>query len=66
LWGLLKEKVYMNNPHPFEERKENIGHEIYTILVQQLCHVFRNTLSQYEACLEAEGHHFKTILYTVN
>jgi hypothetical protein len=62
LWGTLKEKVYVNNPHSLEELQENIRHEISTIPVQQIGRVSRNIFSRCEACLEAEGRHFETLL----
>jgi hypothetical protein len=33
LWGTLKEKVYVKNPHSLEELQENIKHEISAIPV---------------------------------
>jgi hypothetical protein len=62
LWGTLKENVYVNNPHSSEELQVNIRHEISAIPVQQLRRVSRNIFPQCEACLEAEGRHFETLL----
>jgi hypothetical protein len=62
LWGSLKGKVYVNNPHFLEKLQSNIRNEIFYIPVQHLRHVSRNIFSLCEACFEAEGHHFETLL----
>jgi hypothetical protein len=45
LWGMLKDKVYVNNPHSPRELKENIQQEISIITRQQLCYVYKNRRS---------------------
>jgi hypothetical protein len=59
---MLKEKVKMKNSHSLEELQANIRHEISAIPIQQLRHVSRNIFSLCEVRLEAEGHHFETLL----
>jgi hypothetical protein len=62
LWGTLKEKVYINNPHSLEELQANIRHEISAVPIQQLRRVSVNIFSLWDACLEAEGLYFKILL----
>jgi hypothetical protein len=57
LWVTLRE-MYANNPKYLEE---NIRHEISTISIQQLWYA-QNMFSRCQACLEAEGPHFETLL----
>jgi hypothetical protein len=45
-----------------QEIQENIRHEIPAVPMQQLQYVSRSTSSWCEACLEAEGCHFKIVL----
>jgi hypothetical protein len=59
LWGMLKNKVYVNNPHTAEELKGNIRRVVLSISQEKLCRVFRNVLTRYEACLQAQGSHFE-------
>lgn len=59
LWGTLKVKVYVKNPHSLEELQENIRHDI-SIPVRQLRRLSRNMFSQCEPCLETEDPHFET------
>jgi hypothetical protein len=35
LWGMLKEKTHLKNPHSSEELQENIRHEIFAVPLQQ-------------------------------
>jgi hypothetical protein len=35
LWGTLKEKTYLKNPHSSEELQENIRHEISAVPLQE-------------------------------
>jgi hypothetical protein len=59
---MLKEKVYMNNPHSLEELHSNIRHEISAIPVKQLRRVSGNIFLLCEGHLEADGRHFETLL----
>jgi hypothetical protein len=62
LWGMLKGKVYVNNPHTAEELKENIRRVISIIYQEELRQVFRNMLTRCEACLQAQDSHFEHLL----
>jgi hypothetical protein len=61
---MLKDKVYVNNPHSLWEQKENMQQEI-PVISRQLCRVSRNICSRCDTCTEAEGQHFETLLSTV-
>jgi hypothetical protein len=54
---MLKDKVYVNNPHTAEELKENIRRVVSSISQEKLRRVFRNVLTRCEACLQAQGIH---------
>jgi hypothetical protein len=62
LWGKLKDKVYVNNPHTLDELKDNIRVEISDITREELRRVAGNIFSRCEACLQAEGRHFEILL----
>jgi hypothetical protein len=62
LWGKLKDKVYGKNPHTLDELKDNIRVKISHITREELRHVAGNIFRKCEACLQAEGHHFKILL----
>jgi hypothetical protein len=53
LWGKLKDKVYVNNPHTLDELKDNIRVEISHITREELRHVAGNIFRRCEACLQA-------------
>jgi hypothetical protein len=55
LWGMLKDKVYVNNPHTAEELQENFRRVISNISQEEICRVFRSVLTRCEACLQAQG-----------
>jgi hypothetical protein len=57
--GMLKDKVYVNNPHTAEE---NIRRVISSISQEQLRRVFQSVLTRCEACLQAQGSHFEHLL----
>jgi hypothetical protein len=42
LWGTLKDRVYVNNPHSLQELKENIQREIADVSRAELRRVWRN------------------------
>jgi hypothetical protein len=56
---MLKDKVYVNNPHTAEELKENIRRVVSSISQEELLRVFQNVLTRCEACLQAQGIHFE-------
>lgn len=62
LWGTLKDRVYVNSPHSLQELKENIQREIADVSSAELRHVWRNIFRRCEACLEAGGQQFETLL----
>jgi hypothetical protein len=62
LRGTLKDKVYSNNPHTLAERKQSIRETISSIEVSELKLVSNNIFKRLEACLRAEGRHFKHLL----
>jgi DNA polymerase II large subunit len=59
---MLKDKVYVNNPHTAEELRENIQRVISCISQEELRRVFQNVLTRYEACVQAQGSHFEHLL----
>lgn len=60
--GTLKKKEYVKNQHCLKELKENIRHEISVVSVQQHRSVARNIVLRCEACFEAEGCRFETLV----
>jgi hypothetical protein len=52
----------VNSPDSLQGVKDSIRREIANISKQELCHVLRNIFRRCEACLEARGQHFKTVL----
>jgi hypothetical protein len=62
LWGKLKDKVYVNNPHILDELKDNIRVKISHIMREELHRVAGNIFRRSEACLQAEGRHFEILL----
>jgi hypothetical protein len=56
LWGKLKEKVYLKNLPRWKNFRKITGKK------SPLFPYSLETFSQCEACLEAEGHYFKTLL----
>lgn len=62
LWGMLKNKVYANNPRTIEDLKRNIENGIAEITVDTLNNVFRNMQRRVDACLEQQGGHFQHLL----
>jgi hypothetical protein len=63
LWGKLKDKVYVNNPHTPDELKDNILVEISHYTREKLRRVAGNIFRKCEACLQAEGRHFEILLW---
>jgi inhibitor of nuclear factor kappa-B kinase subunit alpha len=62
LWGNLKDKVYSNKPHTLVELKQSIRETISSIKVSEMKLVSNNICKSLEACLRAEGRHFKHLL----
>jgi hypothetical protein len=62
LWGRLKDKVYVKNPHTLDELKSSIRVEISHITREELRRVAGNIFRRCEACLQAEGRHFEILL----
>lgn len=59
LWGMLKGKVYVNNPHTREQLQENITQVISNITRAEIRRVSGNLFTRCQACLAAEGQHFE-------
>lgn len=59
LWGMLKDRVYVNNPRTLDALKENIRGEINAITREELQRVSNNFFSRCQACIRAEGQHFE-------
>jgi hypothetical protein len=62
LWGNLKDKVYLNNPHTLVELKQSIREIISSIQVCELELVSNNIFKRLEVSLRAEGRHFEHLL----
>jgi hypothetical protein len=62
LWAKLKSVVYANNPHDLEALNQNIREAIHNIQQCELQQVSRNLFKRIQACLTAEGRHFKHLL----
>jgi hypothetical protein len=61
-WGNLKGKVYKNNPRSIEALQTEITRVNGSIVVDELQKVSHNLFMQGEACLQAEGGHFRHLL----
>ena len=59
LWGALKSKVYMKNPHSLEELKQNIRYEIVAISENELLRVAEQVFRRCTSCQIAQGYHFE-------
>lgn len=62
LWGMLKERVYQNNPHTIDELKENIRTCISCITPTELTQVYLHLLNRAHKCLAVAGDHFQHLL----
>jgi hypothetical protein len=59
LWGLLKDRVYANQPRMLQDLKDNISTEIKNITEETLHRVTANMQTRVEACLLENGGHFQ-------
>ena len=59
LWGILKSKLYANNPHSLEEVKKSIRHKIGAISENELRRVAGHVFRRCAACQITQGHHFE-------
>ena len=56
LWGYLKNKVYVRNPHTLDELKNYIRREINLITAQQLTRGNLSFMSRCRICVDVERH----------
>lgn len=62
LWGMLKNKVYVNNPQTISELKFTILNEIALINGNELKNVFENLKTRLDLCIEEDGGHFQQLI----
>jgi hypothetical protein len=56
LWGNLKDKVYLNNPHTLVELKQSIQETITSIETSELKLVSNSLFKRLKACFRADGY----------
>jgi len=63
LWGYLKGRVYQNKPRAIDALKANITEEIQAVTADVLARTFQHMARWVQSCLDANGGHFKHMLW---
>jgi hypothetical protein len=62
IWGFLKENMYKNNPHTFEELKQNTELCILNVTAKTLHWVASNMRKRVNACIAECGGYFQYLI----
>jgi hypothetical protein len=66
LWGYLKSKVYINNPHNIQELKASIRLEIANVEEDMLRRAMQNFEERLRECIQKKGRHLMDIIFGGN
>jgi len=63
LWGYLKSKVYVLEPHTIDDLKVSIREETATVPQEMLVNVMQNFEKRLRRCVRQEGSHLSNIIF---